>query len=76
MNRRGFTLVALLLAIIVIAILVALLIPPIQKAREAARRRQCGPNTKPLTIVTPPPPATPIGELLKELRTVWEDVTK
>lgn len=80
MNRRGFTLVALLLAIVVIAILVALLIPAIQKARDAARRRQCANGMKQLTAFNSPPPppkpATFFGKFVEEVHTIWQDVTK
>ena len=40
-QRRGFTLVELLVVIAIIAVLIALLLPAVQAAREAARRSQC-----------------------------------
>ncbi len=45
-DRRGFTLVELLVVIIIIGILAGLLLPAVQNARESARKASCGSNIR------------------------------
>jgi len=49
-QRKGFTLVELLVVMIIIAILVAMLLPAVQAARESARRTACLNNLRQIGI--------------------------
>ncbi|NBX30032.1 DUF1559 domain-containing protein [bacterium] len=49
-NRRGLTLVELLVVVAIIGLLVGLLMPAVQSAREAARRMRCSANIKQVAL--------------------------
>ena len=51
-QRRGLTLVELLVVIATVGILIALLLPAVQAAREAARRSKCTINLRQIALAT------------------------
>jgi len=65
-DRRGFTLVELLIVIGILGLLIALLLPAANKARESARRIQCLANIRQLTAAVLAYVADDPGQCLPE----------
>src|ERR1700722_990328 len=51
-QRRGLTLVELLVVIGILGVLIALMLPALQAAREAARRSNCAIHLKQIALAT------------------------
>ena len=51
-ERRGFTLIELMVVMGVVSLLIALLLPAVQAAREAARRSSCSSNLRQIGLAT------------------------